>query len=88
MPEERESERRRAKTKTLVRGPDGELWLLSKAGAPHQLEPQQIAKIEKILTKTEKELSNEFEFLGHGIHIGHDVFDGHGVHCEAPDMSD
>jgi len=87
MPEKQESSGGPARTKTLVRGPDGALWLLSDTEAPKKLDSEQTAKVEDILTKTEAALSDEFRFFGHGVHVGHDCFDGHGVHCGEPEVS-
>jgi hypothetical protein len=86
MPEKREPSGKTAQTKTLVRGPDGALWLLSDTGVPHKLSQGQIDQVEKILTETEAKLSSEYGVVGVGVHVGHDVFDGHGVHCGIPEV--
>lgn len=81
MPEEQ--------TKTLVRGPDGALWLLSGTDEPVRLNPEQTQTVEGILTNTETQISGEFQFMGHGVHVGSDCFEGrgHGVHCEGPETA-
>ena len=73
--------------KTLVRGPDGALWLLSSTDEPVRLNAEQTQTVEGILTNAETALSGEFQFMGHGVHVGSDCFDGHGVHCEGPETS-
>ena len=71
-----------ADLKTLARGPDGTLWLLSKEGAPRRVDETERTKVERILRKTEEDLSNVFGFRDMGVHVGDEVFDGHqGQHC-------
>ena len=85
MPEKREFSSGTAQTKTLVRGPDGALWLISEKEEPKKLDPEQTKNVENILTKTEAELSSEFQF---DVHVGADVFDGReGQHCGIPEVS-
>jgi hypothetical protein len=77
-----------ADLKTLVRGPDGTLWLLSKEEAPRKVEGHEKKRVDGILTKTEKDLSDVFGFRDMGVHVGDEVFDGHqGQHCEIPQVS-
>jgi len=87
MPEESEQSGGPA-YKTLVRGPDGTLWLLSKREAPKKVEGKEKERVERILEETEEKLSGEFHFGDMGVHVGNDVFDGHeGMHCEIPEVS-
>ena len=74
--------------KTLVRGPDGTLWLLSKKEPPRKVEGEEKTRVDGILTQTEKDLSHAFGFRDMGVHVGDEVFDGHtGQHCEIPEVS-
>ena len=75
--------KRRGPVKTLVRGPDGALWLLSEHKAPTKLSPKQKEKVEKIIDDCEEKLSCEVIETGvHGcvgVHIGvSNVFLHHG----------
>ena len=77
MPEKREP------TKTLVRGPDGTLWLLSEDEAPIKLSTEQNKEVEKIIDDCEEKLSCEVIETGVkacvGVHIGvSNVFLHHG----------
>lgn len=77
MPERREP------AKTLVRGPDGTLWLLSEHEAPMKLSPEQKEKVEKVIHDCEDKLSSEVIDAGvHacvGVHLGlSTVFGPHG----------
>jgi hypothetical protein len=87
MPEIPEPSGKTAQTNTLVRGPDGALWFLSDTEAPKKLTGEETKTVEEILEKTEAELSSKFLAVGHGVHVGHDAFDGHGVHCGIPEVS-
>jgi hypothetical protein len=73
-------------TRTLVRGPDGALWLLSGVEAPKPVIGNEKERIESILTETEAKVSNVLAFGDMGVHVG-DVFDGKGQHCEIPETS-
>ena len=88
MPEKREPSGETTQTRTLVRGPDGALWLLSEGEAPVKVEGEEKERVEGILTETEEKLSGEFPFGAMGVHVGSDVFDGDkGQHCEIPEVS-
>ena len=87
MAEKREPSGETTQTRTLVRGPDGALWLLSETEDPKKLDEAQTQRVEEILTETELKLSSGFQFGATGIHVGHDVFDGRGMHCEIPEVS-
>ena len=74
---------RRGPVKTLVRGPDGALWLLSEHKTPMKLSAKQKEKVEKIIDDCEDKLSCEVIEAGvHGcvgVHIGvSNVFLHHG----------
>jgi len=76
MPERREP------TKTLVRGPDGALWLLSEQEAPVKLNPEQNQKVQKVIDECEDKLSSEAIDAGvHacvGVHLGLSTVFGEG----------
>ncbi len=78
MPERREP------AKTLVRGPDGVLYLLSKDGEPKKLSPEQSEQVVKIIEDNEIKLASDIEkaipAMGHGVHVGI------GVHCGTPEV--
>jgi len=61
---------------TLVRGPDGTLWLLSENEAPEKVEGRRKDAAEKIIDDTEEKLSELFPpFVHTGVHVGDDVFE-------------
>jgi hypothetical protein len=66
--------RKTPKTKTLVRGPDGALWLLSEHEAPIKLGSEQKEKVERIIDDCEDRLSSEEIVAGIracvGVHVG------------------
>jgi hypothetical protein len=52
------AKRKQRRKNTIVRGPDGGLYLLGGAGAPRKLTPNEAQKLTKILQDTEDDVSD------------------------------
>ena len=76
MSEKSENSGGRADPPTLVRGPDGTLWLITKEEAPEKITGHKKKEVEGIIEDTEKRLADQFPRFAHtGVHVGDDVFE-------------
>ena len=76
MSEKSENSGGQADPPTLVRGPDGTLWLLSTGEAPVPVEGEKKVQVENVIDNTETQLAQLFPQFAHtGVHVGDDVFE-------------